>query len=98
MTQGVTSLDDNSNMKNNTTTKGNTVKKFNVIAIDPTNNQQTTFESVHADQLFQNEDGETRFRYNHHHNNVEVITATEIPQSKIDADAAYFAQHGTASE
>ena len=74
------------------------MKKFDVLAIHPTWNRETRFRSVHADQLFTNEHGETYFRFNKFYPAVEVIAAEEIPQAKIDAEAAYFARYGTANE
>jgi len=74
------------------------MKKFDVLAIDPTTGRETTFRSIHADQLFDNEHGETRFRFNHYYDNVETISVTEVPQAKIDADLAYFTKYGTANE
>ena len=73
-------------------------KHFDVLAIDPTTGRETTFRTVGQDQLFTNEHGETRFRYNHHHNDVETISVTEVPQAQLDAMAAYFKRYGTANE
>ena len=75
-----------------------TKKHFDVFAIDPTTGRETTFRTVGQDSLFTNEHGETRFRYNHHHNDVETISVTEVPQSKMDAMARYFEKYGTANE
>ena len=75
-----------------------TKKHFDVLAIDPTTGRETTFCTVGQDQLFTNEHGETRFRFNHHYNNVETISVTEVPQAKMDAMAAYFKRYGTANE
>ena len=74
-----------------------TKKHFDVLAIDPTTGRETTFRTVGQDSLFTNEHGETRFRYNHHHNDVETISVTEVPQSKMDAMARYFEKYGTAN-
>ena len=73
-------------------------KNFDVLAIHPVTGRETTFRTVGQDSLFTNEHGETRFRYNHHYNNVETISVTEVPQSKMDAMARYFNQYGTANE
>ena len=75
-----------------------TKKHFDVLAIDPTTGRETTFCTVGEDQLFTNEHGETRFRYNWHHNDVETISVTEVPQSKMDAMRRYFEKYGTANE
>ena len=75
-----------------------TKKHFDVLAIDPTTGRETTFRTVGQDSLFTNEHGETRFRYNPHHNDVETISVTEVPQSKMDAMARYFEKYGTANE
>ena len=75
-----------------------TKKHFDVLAIDPTTGRETPFCAVGEDKLFTNEHGETRFRYNHHHNAVETISVTEVPQSKMDAMARYFEKYGTANE
>ena len=73
-------------------------KHFDVLAIDPTTGRETTFRSVSADSLFTNEHGETRYRYNHHYTDVETISVTEVPQSKMDSMARYFEKYGTANE
>jgi len=75
-----------------------TTKEFDVLAIHPTTGRETTFRSVSADSLFTNEHGETRYRYNHHYNDVETINVTEVPQARRDAMAAYFKRYGTANE
>ncbi len=75
-----------------------TTKEFDVLAIHPVTNRETTFRDVSADSLFTNEHGETRYRYNHHHNDVETISVTEVPQARRDAMAAYFKRYGTANE
>ena len=92
-------------LKHNTTTvihtKGNNMtnkKHFDVLAIHPVYGRETTFRTVGEDSLFTNEHGETRFRYNHYHNNVETISVTEVPQSKMDAMRRYFEKYGTANE
>ena len=73
-------------------------KNFDVLAISPVTGRETTFKTVGEDQLFTNEHGETRFRYNWHYNDVETISVTEVPQSKMDAMARYFEKYGTANE
>ena len=75
-----------------------TKKHFDVFAISPVTGRETTFRSVGEDQLFTNEHGETRFRFNHHYNDVETISVTEVPQSKMDSMARYFEKYGTANE
>ena len=73
-------------------------KHFDVFAISPVTGRETTFRSVGEDQLFTNEHGETRFRFNPHYNNVETISVTEVPQEKLDAMRRYFEKYGTANE
>ena len=75
-----------------------TKKHFDVLAIDPTTGRETTFKTVGQDQLFTNELGETRFRFNHHYNNVETISVTEVPQATMDSMARYFEKYGTSNE
>ena len=74
------------------------MKYFDVKAIDPTTNRPCLFMSVPQNQLYQNEHGETRFRYNDHYNDCEVISVEVEPQSTRDAMAAYFERYGTACE
>ena len=73
------------------------MKRFDVKAIDPETNRPCTFKSVGRDRLFQNESGETRFRYNYV-TDCEVIEVKEVPQSELDAMASYFNTYGTANE
>jgi len=73
-------------------------KRFDVLAISPVTNRETTFRSVPADQLFTNEHGETRFRFNHHYTDVETISVTQVSQDLLDAQLAYFTKYGTANE
>ena len=75
-----------------------TRKEFDVLAIDPTTGRETRFLNVSADSLFTNEHGETRYRYNHHYNDVETISVTEVSQARLDAERAYFEKYGTANE
>ncbi len=75
-----------------------TTKEFDVLAIHPVTNRETRFLNVSQDSLFTNEHGETRFRYNHHHNDVETISVTEVTQARLDAERAYFDKYGTACE
>ena len=73
------------------------MKHFDVKAIDPETNRPCTFKHVGRDRLFQNESGETRFRYNYV-TDCEVIEVKEVPQSELDAMASYFNTYGTANE
>ena len=75
-----------------------TRKAFDVIVIHPVTNRETRFLNVSQDSLSTNEHGETRFRYNHHHNDVETISVTEVSQARLDAERAYFEKYGTANE
>ena len=75
-----------------------TTKEFDVLAIHPVTNRETTFRDVSADSLFTNEHGETRYRYNHHYTDVETISVTEVSQARLDAERAYFEKYGTANE
>ena len=74
------------------------MKYYNVKAVNPCNNRPCNFMSVPQSQLWQNEHGEMRFRYNDFYNDCEVISVEVEPQSKRDAMAAYFKQFGTACE
>jgi len=38
------------------------------------------------------------YHYNDFYPACEVVTACEVPQSRLDAKAAYFAKYGTANE
>ena len=73
------------------------MKQFNVLAVVPVTRKERTFRNVDAKDLFQNEHGETYFRYNRLVN-WEVITATEVPQAELDAELAYFTRYGTKGE
>jgi len=71
-------------------------KHFDVLACDPRfGHKETTFRSVPASQLKQNDSGETRLFINNFYPSVEVITAT-----LVDADngRSYFDKYGTANE
>lgn len=71
-------------------------KQFDVLAIDPRyNNRETTFRSVPASQLSQNDSGETTLFINHFYPAIEVITATLV---NADNGRSYFDKYGTANE
>ena len=95
MTNRVTPLDDNIYIR--VKQKEKQMKQFNVLAVVPVTRKEVTFRNVDAKDLFHNEHGETYFRYNRLVN-WEVITATEIPQEKLDAELAYFTKYGTKGE
>ncbi len=72
------------------------MKEFDVVACDPRyNNKETTFRSVPASRLFQDEHGQSYLYINPTYASVEVITAT-----LVDADngRSYFTKYGTAGE
>jgi hypothetical protein len=74
-------------------------KQFDVTCIDPTcNNREVTHRSVNADQLFQNDSGETRFKLNHFYTDVEVVGVKEVSQDYLAAKMMYFNKYGTANE
>ena len=73
-------------------------KQFDVTYVCPWNGRTMTSVEVPADRLYQNDSGEMVFRYNHHYTACEVVTACEVPKSRLDAKAAYFTKYGTACE
>tara|TARA_B100002019_G_scaffold172506_1_gene149111 strand:+ start:193 stop:450 length:258 start_codon:yes stop_codon:yes gene_type:complete len=85
-------------MTNNTNERKNVMKQFDVTYICPWNDREVTEIEVSANRIYQNDSGEMVFRYNDHYNACEVVTACEVPQSRLDAKAAYFARFGTANE
>tara|TARA_Y100000592_G_scaffold48504_1_gene76815 strand:- start:486 stop:743 length:258 start_codon:yes stop_codon:yes gene_type:complete len=85
-------------MTNNTKERKNVMKCFDVTYICPWNGREMTSIEASADRLYQNDSGEMVFRYNDHYNACEVVTAVEVPQSRLDAKAAYFKRFGTACE
>ena len=74
------------------------MKCFDVTYIEPWSGREVTSIEASADQLYQNDSGEMVFRYNDYHNACEVVTVCEVPQSRLDAQAAYFKKYGTACE
>jgi len=74
------------------------MKCFDVTYIEPWTGREVTSMEVSADRIYQNDSGEMVFRYNDYHNACEVVTACEVPQSRLDAKAAYFKRYGTACE
>ena len=85
-------------MTNNTNERKNVMKCFDVTFIQPWNGRTCTSMEVSADRIYQNDSGEMVYRYNDHYNACEVVTACEVPQSRLDAQAAYFNKYGTACE
>ncbi len=72
------------------------MKEFDVVACDPRfRNKETTFRSVPASRLFQDEHGQTYLYINPTYPSVEVITATLVDADKGES---YFAKYGTAGE
>ena len=72
------------------------MKEFDVVACDPRfRNRETTFRSVPASRLSQNDSGETRLFINNFYPSVEVITATLVDANK---GRSYFTKYGTAGE
>ena len=59
------------------------MKFYDVLAIRPITGRETTFREAPASSLRVNEHGETLFRYNHHFDSVEVITATLVPEQRL---------------
>lgn len=59
------------------------MKFYDVLAISPITNRETTFRETPAAHLRVNEHGEMLFRYNHHFDSVEVITATLVPEQRL---------------
>ena len=72
------------------------MKEFDVVACDPRyRNVETTFRSVPASRLKQNDSGELRLYINDFYPSVEVITATAVD---ADKGRSYFDKYGTAGE
>ena len=82
-------------MTNNNTNKGFTMKSFDITYIDPWSNRQVRHLDVPQSQL-KDIDGETW--YTGYNDPIEVITATLVPESRLAAQAAYFARWGTENE
>ena len=72
-------------------------KQFDVTYIQPLNGRQCTSKEVPASRLFQNDSGETRYRFNSH-TDCEVVTVKQVSQEYLDAKMAYFKRYGTACE
>ena len=72
-------------------------KQFDVVAISPVNNRETTFRSVSADNVNISTEGIT-FNFNNFHPTVPVISMVEVSQDLLDAQLAYFKKNGTANE
>lgn len=70
-------------------------KYYDITAIHPTTGMESRFSSVSQDKLYQNDSGETLFRFNKKFDSVEVITAELIPREKIDAEYSYYKKFGT---
>ena len=70
-------------------------KYFDITYICPWSNRQVNHREVPASQL-KDIDGETW--YTGYHKPIEVITATLVPESRLAAQAAYFARWGTENE
>ena len=73
-------------------------KQFDVTFIQPWNGKTCTAVEAFADQLYMSDSGEMVYRYNHHYDACEVVTAVEGSQDRLDAKAAYFKRFGTACE
>jgi len=73
-------------------------KQFDVTYVCPFSGREVTAVEVPANSIYQNDSGEMAYRYNDFYPACEVITACEVPQSRLDAKASYFAKYGTANE
>jgi hypothetical protein len=73
-------------------------KQFDVTYVSPFNGREVTSREVPANSIYQNDSGEMVYRYNNFYPACEVITACEVPQSRLDAQLAYFTKYGTANE
>jgi|TARA_R100000084_G_C4563136_1_gene105578 hypothetical protein len=71
-------------------------KQFNVTYVQPNGMVFKSME-VPASRLFQNDSGETRYRFNDRFD-YEVISVEEVSQDYLDAKRAYFNKYGTACE
>ena len=85
-------------MTNNTNRKENVMKQFDVTYVCPWSGREVTSVEVSANRIYQNDSGEMVFHYNDFYPACEVVTACEVPQSRLDAKAAYFSRFGTACE
>ena len=72
-------------------------KQFDVVAISPVNNRETTFRSVLAANVNISTEGIT-FNFNDFYPAVPVISMVEVSQDLLDAQLAYFSKYGTANE
>ena len=72
-----------------------TTKFYDIKAISPITKRETTFREVPGYHLRQNDSGELLFRYNHHFDSVEVITATFVPEAQMEAMENYCDKFGT---
>ena len=73
------------------------MKQYDVTAVHPETGREQTFLMVSANNLVQNEHGETMFKYNSRVQ-WEVVTVEEVPQARVDATRKYFEKYGTANE
>ena len=73
-------------------------KQFDVTYVCPHSGREVTIREVPASSIYQNDSGEMVYRYNNFYPACEVITACEVPQSRLDAQLAYFKRYGTANE
>ena len=74
------------------------MKCFDVTFIAPWNGREMRSMEVSANRIYQHDSGEMVYRYNDRYNACEVVTACEVPQPRIDAQAAYFNKYGRACE
>ena len=89
---------DNINMTNNTNRKDIVMKQVDVTYVQPWNGRKCTSVEVSADRVYLSDSGEMVFRYNDYYNACPVVEVVPVPQSRLDAKAAYFARYGTACE
>ncbi len=73
-------------------------QQFDVTYICPWNGREVTSLEVPAESIWQDVCGEMVYRYNDSYPNCPIITACEVPQSRLDAKRAYFNKYGTACE
>tara|TARA_B100000678_G_C18030409_1_gene430473 strand:+ start:427 stop:714 length:288 start_codon:yes stop_codon:yes gene_type:complete len=95
VTNRVTPIDDNNNIKVNR--KVNIMKQYDVTAVHPETGREETFLMVSENTLVQNEHGETMFKYNSRVQ-WEVVSVKLVPQARVDATRKYFEKYGTANE
>ena len=74
------------------------MKQVDVTYIQPWNGRKCKSVEVPADRVYLSDSGEMVYHYNDYHNACPVVEVVPVPQSRLDAKAAYFKRFGTACE